>query len=89
MMSFHGDQREMKKKRPGSSCSLMFVTVENIQSAAAQLLLQMFASDEQSHLQPLLSVALGSVPLDDRLPNVQQKHVAEVEALPAHLHLDH
>lgn len=39
------------------------------------------------YLQPLGTVALGAVPLDDELAQVQQEDVAPVEAFPAHLHL--
>lgn len=37
--------------------------------------------------QPLVSVALRAIPLDDELAQVQQEHVSSVEAFPAHLHL--
>lgn len=41
----------------------------------------------RSYLELFLSVTFGSVPLNNGLPNVQQKHISKVEALPAHLHL--
>lgn len=37
--------------------------------------------------QPLLSVTLRAIPLDDELAQVQQEYVSSVEAFPAHLHL--
>lgn len=40
-----------------------------------------------SYFKLFLFVALRSVPLNDGLANVQQKHISKVEALPAHLHL--
>lgn len=39
------------------------------------------------YLQPLISVALRAIPLDNELAQVQQEHVPLVEAVPAHLHL--
>lgn len=41
----------------------------------------------KSYLKLFLSVTFGSVPLNNGLPNVQQKHISKVEAPPAHLHL--
>lgn len=37
--------------------------------------------------QPFGTIALGAVPLDDELAKVQQEDIAQVEAFPAHLHL--
>lgn len=42
---------------------------------------------QKSYFKLFLCVALGSVPLNNCLANVQQKHISKVEAFPAHLHL--
>lgn len=48
---------------------------------------QALISTHKSYLKLFLSVTFWSVPLNNGLPNVQQKHISKVEALPAHLHL--
>lgn len=47
------------------------------------------AQSNKSYFKPFLSVALRSIPLNDGLANVQQKHISKIEAVPAHFHLKH
>lgn len=43
----------------------------------------------KSYFEPFLSVTLWSIPLNNGLSNVQQKHISKIEAVPAHFHLKH
>lgn len=40
------------------------------------------------YLESLHVVALGAIPLDNDVSQVQDEHVSMVEAAPAHVHLD-
>lgn len=42
----------------------------------------------QGYPKSLHAVTLWSIPLDDKLPKVQQEDIPSVETLPGHLHLE-
>lgn len=79
--------RSMDKDMKGLFSPTTVGFVLNMNSEYIQQYPQTSSRLQKSYFKLFLFVALGSVPLDDGFTKVQQKHVSQIEALPAHLHL--